>query len=326
LAEKVAIVGAGLMGKWHSHFARSCGATIDAVVDADETRARQLAESIGCSAVYRHVDQLLSRSQARVIHICTPTQTHSGLIPSCIEAGRHVIVEKPLAERLEIAEQLLDAAQKKGVLLNAVHQMPFQRGFLELLQRKTALGHSVRAGFFTCSAGGTGRSPAERRSVMLEILPHPAALFHHLFNADFRPESFTVQKFTDDDLELSGEISGAYASITISLRGRPTRNELNYVGSEGSAHVDLFHGYALFEGGEVSRAHKVLKPFKFGAGMLVKAGTNLAARAVAQEPAYPGLREFIARFYSAVDGKEPPPVSSDEVIKAARLIDLVRGQ
>jgi predicted dehydrogenase len=312
------------MGQWHCHFARSCGASVDAVVDVDESRARGLADRFGCSTVFRHVDQLLSRSQATVVHLCTPTQTHAALIESCINAGKHVIVEKPLADRRDVAERLLMSAKNRGVLLNPVHQFPYQRGFLEFIQRRSALGEPVRAAFMTCSAGGEGKSSLDRCSVLLDILPHPVSLFHHLFNDAFVPERFKIVEFTDDDLELSGPIGGATASIVISLRGRPTRNELNFVATQGSAHVDLFHGYALFEGGKVSRAHKVLKPFQFGAGMVLKAGTNLAVRAASAEPAYPGLRELIARFYEACEGRAAAPVSDDEILKAAQMAEIVR--
>jgi predicted dehydrogenase len=312
------------MGRWHCHFAKSLGATIDAVVDADEVRARELATSAGCANVYRHVDQLLNRSPAQIIHVCTPTQTHASLIESCLGSRRHVLVEKPLAMSRETCERLLALAQKSGVVLNVVHQFVYQRGFVELLERQNRLGEVTRVSFLTCSAGGDNKSAAERRQILLEILPHPAALFQNLFGETFAPQNFSVQKFSDDELELTGSIANAYATVSISLRGRPTRNEFNVIATQGSAHLDLFHGYAVFESGAVSRAQKVLKPFRFGTGMVIKATSNLARRAVAQESAYPGLRECIEHFYEAVAIKQAAPISEIEIIKAAELIERAK--
>ncbi|HEY9716363.1 MAG TPA: Gfo/Idh/MocA family oxidoreductase [Trichormus sp.] len=325
MVEKVAVVGAGLMGRWHSHFAKRCGAEVDALVDLDAARARALADKIGCPSVYASVDEMLERSAAQVIHICTPTESHAQLIRTCAEKGRHVLVEKPLAADLATTQMLVNDARTHGIRLNPVHQFCFQRGFLELLQRLTEIGNFVHVEFLTCSAGGDAKSPEARRSVMLEILPHPLSLLCRLLGADgLRRHSLKVLHATDDDLYLFGEYEGATVSITISLTGRPTRNQLNVIGTAGSAHLDLFHGFALFEHGQVSRSSKVWKPLKFGAGMLFKAGTNLAVRASAEEQAYPGLRQLIAQFYAAVKNKTAAPILDDEIIAVAEISDLVR--
>lgn len=325
MVEKIAVVGAGLMGRWHSHFAKRCGAEVDALVDLDTTRARALADKIGCPTVYSGLNEMLERSSAQVIHICTPTESHSQLIRSCAEKGRHVLVEKPLAADLETTQSLLSDARMYSIRLNPVHQFCFQRGFLELLKRLNDIGRFVHVEFLTCSAGGDGKSPEARRSVMLEILPHPLSLLFRLLGPDeLRRQSIRVIRATDDDLYLFGECEGATVSITISLKGRPTRNQLNVIGTDGSAHLDLFHGFALFEHGQVSRSSKVWKPLKFGAGMLFKAGTNLAVRARAEEQAYPGLRQLIAQFYAAVNNKTAAPILDDEIIAVAEISELVR--
>ena len=312
------------MGQWHSHFSKSLGAEICAIVDLDESRARQLGQRFSCNTVYADVESMLARSEASVVHICTPTSTHARAIKQCLEAGRHVLVEKPLAENHSVTAELLNCAHDNGVLLNPVHQFPFQRGYLELIERKEELGKTVRVEYLTCSAGGEKKTAAQRKEVLLEILPHPVSLLLRLFPDAFEPRSVCVLRFTDDDLVLSAEIDDASASITISLRGRPTRNEFNYIAERGASHIDLFHGFAVFETAEVSRASKILKPFKFGARMLANASTNLARRAAASEPAYPGLRELIRQFYEAIATKGAPPIAVPEILLAAQLQDLVR--
>ena len=77
------------------------------------------------------------------------------------------------------------------------------------------------------------------------------------------------------------------------------------------------------EGGKVSRPEKMLKPFKFGTGVLLKAGANLAVRAAKSEPAYPGLRELISRLYQAVETSGTPPISKKEILLAAELVDMI---
>jgi len=318
---KAAIIGAGLMGQWHGHFAKHCGAEIGGVVDSDLGKAEALAARFGAK-VFPDAQTLLSEQSPVVAHICTPTPTHDQLIKICINSGSNVLVEKPLASSLSETQQLLLMASERRLILNPVHQFSFQSGFQELLQRQDSLGQAVKVSFITCSSGGAGKSAIERRQVLTEILPHPLGLFQRLF-PEMEMDKVVFVRQSDDYLELNINHPDIVLSITISLSGRPTRNELVYIASNGTAHLDLFHGYALFEGGKVSRAQKMLKPFKFGTGVLLKAGANLAVRAAKSEPAYPGLRELIARFYEAVETHGTPPISSREILLAATVIHTV---
>ena len=319
---KAAIIGAGLMGQWHCHFAKLCGAEIVGIVDPDAARAQTLVARFG-GKVFADVETLLCEQSPLVAHICTPTPTHDQLIETCLNGGANVLVEKPLASNLAETQRLLRLADERQLILNPVHQFSFQSGFQELLQRQNSLGQAVKASFITCSAGGADKSSSEKRKVLTEILPHPAGLFQRLF-PDLAMDKIAIVRHTDDYLELNIDTANPLLSITISLLGRPTRNELVYVAANGTAHLDLFHGYALFEGGKVSRAQKMLKPFKFGTGVLLKAGANLAVRAAKSEPAYPGLRELIARFYEAVETHGVSPISVNEILLAAKISDSSR--
>jgi predicted dehydrogenase len=318
---KAAIIGAGLMGQWHCHFAKLCGGEIVGIVDPDHAKAEALASRFGAKA-FENVQTLLAEQSPVVAHICTPTPTHDQLIETCINSGANVLVEKPLASSLAETKKLLSMASERRLILNPVHQFSFQSGFQELLQRQDSLGQAVKVSFITCSAGGADKSPAERRQVLSEILPHPIGLFQRLF-PEIEMDKIILLHQTDDYLELNIDYRDIVLSITISLSGRPTRNELVYIATKGTAHLDLFHGYALFEGGKVSRAQKMLKPFKFGTGVLLKAGANLAVRAARSEPAYPGLRELITRFYEAVETHGTPPISTKEILLVAAILNTV---
>lgn len=322
---RVAVVGAGLMGQWHCHFAKQCGAEIVAVVDPESSRGAALAGKFGCTAVFTSLDEMLNTNDANIVHICTPTRTHQEIATKCVLAGRHVLLEKPVTETVESTRSLLELARTKNVLLNPIHQFGFQRGFREMLEHQERLGSLVRADFITCSAGGTDKAPSARRDVMLEILPHPTSLFYRIFGSAFHADSMNVLRFTDDELELAGNVMDTALSIVISLRGRPTRNQITVTGDLSSAFADLFHGYVVFERGEVSQLSKVLKPLRLGGGLIFKAGTNLAKRALQAEAAYPGLKQLFAEFYEAVELAKSAPISNEEMIVAAQLIDKAKS-
>jgi hypothetical protein len=98
-------------------------------------------------------------------------------------------------------------------------------------------------------------------------------------------------------------------------------NVLRVIGDCGSATVDLFHGFAVFHGGRVSRGRKIAQPFASAAATLGAASANLAWRARRREPAYPGLRELVRAFYLAVEGAGPAPIPAAAIVDVATARD-----
>ena len=321
---QVCIVGAGLMGRWHAHAAERVGASVAAVIDISPDAARGLAAGRDGAQVFSTLEDAVSRAELDVVHVCTPLESHMAVVDVALEHGSHALVEKPLAESLVETERVLERAREHGLLVSPVHQFSFQPGVRALLERRGRLGELVRFAFRTCSAGGEGRSSDDRRRLLLDILPHPASLLHRVFGDGVSATDLDVVRFTSDDLDLAGYHGGTLIDISISLRARPTRNELELVGTEATGHADLFHGYAFIERGAVSRPAKVVRPFRLGGKLLAGAGANLAVRAVRREPAYPGLRELVRRFYAASIDGAPPPIRDAETLFAAGLVDRVR--
>jgi predicted dehydrogenase len=323
---RVAIVGAGLMGYWHGHFAKRVGGQIVSIVDFNLTAAQSLAKQYPTAQVFADLELSLKTCPVDVVHICTPLTSHAELIETALKARCHVLVEKPLAFSWQETERLINLAIDQDLKLNPVHQFPFQSGFLKVLAQRHQLGDIVRFTYVICSAGGTNKNADTRRSILLEILPHPVALLYHVFGDAADSETLQVMQTTDDDLELVGEWHNTRINIVMSLRGRPTCNELRMIGTEATAYVDLYHGYEILELSGVSRQAKIIKPFRLGTQLLVNAGSNLVHRAFQAEPAYPGLRELIKRFYQSIMADTPPPISNAEMLVVARLIDAVRAR
>lgn len=317
---RAAIVGAGFMGRWHAQALRRLGLPLVAVVDTDRAAAEALAGSD--ATAFESLDTCLEVGDVEVVHICTPLETHADLIRSALARRAHVLVEKPLAQSLAETRELLDTASDASVLLAPVHQFPFQRGFRKVVAERARLGDLVGVAYRTCSAGGDGKPANVRRAILKEILPHAVSLFSRLV-PNFDVTRLEVRTFGDDELVLGGAAGSAQLEIFISLRGRPIRNELEAIGTRGSASADLFGGYAVFENGRVSRVAKIERPFRRGSSLLASAGVNAAARAARWEPSYPGLRELLREFHAAAARGSASPVPPTEALAAAQLVDTV---
>ncbi|PJI94100.1 Gfo/Idh/MocA family protein [Luteimicrobium subarcticum] len=118
----VAVVGAGYWGpNLARNFAASGAWDLVALCDLDLDRASRLARSVGRVDVVGSVDDLLARDDVDAVAIATPARTHHGIVMSALRAGKHVVVEKPLAESGVQAREMVDLAQEQGLVLMTDH-------------------------------------------------------------------------------------------------------------------------------------------------------------------------------------------------------------
>jgi predicted dehydrogenase len=126
---RCAVIGAGHFGAYHAQkYAKLAGAKLVAVVDADLSRAQSVARPLGArpeSELARVLPEIEAAS------VAVPTRAHFDVARACLEAGVHVLVEKPIAETLEQADALIALAATKRRVLQVGH---LQRFFLERLE------------------------------------------------------------------------------------------------------------------------------------------------------------------------------------------------
>jgi predicted dehydrogenase len=116
---KVAVLGAGHMGRYHAEkFAARSDCRLVAVADVERSRAEALASKLGCPAFSHHRD-VLKIADAAVVSV--PTERHREVAGACLEAGLHVLVEKPIAVDLEQSDALISLARKKKLVLQVGH-------------------------------------------------------------------------------------------------------------------------------------------------------------------------------------------------------------
>ena len=113
----VAVVGVGAWGKNHARvFSELEKARLVAVADRDGERAKEVAKKHNAS-YYTDVEELLANPEIEAVTICTPTVTHADLALQAIEAGKHLLLEKPMTDTVQQAQRLIDAAKSAGTIL-----------------------------------------------------------------------------------------------------------------------------------------------------------------------------------------------------------------
>ena len=320
---RAAVVGAGLMGRWHAHAIGRVGGRVVAVVDPDTARAGALATRLAGAAVASDLAQAIREHDVQVAHVCAPLSSHERIARQAIEAGVHALVEKPLTSDAPSAERLHALATDRNVLLCPVHQFLFQAGVLRAKAALEELGTIRHIDIVACSAGADGRSEEEREQVALDILPHGLALARRFLGVPLAEARWDVGRGPAGEIRAAADIGGAGVAFVVSMRSRPTENTLTIRCDRGTARANLFHGYATIERGTPSKLDKIGRPFVSASQGLGAAMTNLVGRVVQNEPAYPGLRELVRRFHLACLKLGPSPISVDESIDVARARDSI---
>jgi len=130
---KIAVIGAGHMGRLHAEkFARCEGAELVAVVDPDAARAEAVAKPHHVK-FFSQYKEIFPLADAAVI--AAPTDRHHEIAAACLDAGLHVLVEKPIARTLAEADELVALAAKKDVVLEVGHVERYNRAMLALFER-----------------------------------------------------------------------------------------------------------------------------------------------------------------------------------------------
>jgi predicted dehydrogenase len=117
-----AIIGCGAIFKVHADAIRdSSYAQLVSAVDIDEQKARAATLEYECS-FYTDYRELLKNEKIDVVHICTPHYLHAPMAIDAVRAGKHVLVEKPVAINLEQAQEMAAEAKRNNVYIGVCFQ------------------------------------------------------------------------------------------------------------------------------------------------------------------------------------------------------------
>ncbi|MGH8245098.1 MAG: Gfo/Idh/MocA family protein, partial [Gammaproteobacteria bacterium] len=121
MAIKIAFAGTGYINKIHAQAARVSGANLTAVVNHKAESMAEFAKQFEVPRQYATVDELLKAGGLDALVVSTPNYLHAAQTIAALNAGVHVLVEKPISMNAAEAKQMWDAAQKSGAKLMVAH-------------------------------------------------------------------------------------------------------------------------------------------------------------------------------------------------------------
>jgi scyllo-inositol 2-dehydrogenase (NADP+) len=133
---KCGIIGYGAafnMGKHHADLINSTyGMKAISFYDINKERVEQAKRDFPESKVYTDLNKFLNDKEIELVVVVTPHNTHKELAIKCMDAGKNVIVEKPMCIKLKEADEMIEKANKKNLLLNVFHNRRWDGDFLAM--------------------------------------------------------------------------------------------------------------------------------------------------------------------------------------------------
>ena len=120
------------MGRSHLAYMRDAGITPTAACDIDPTHLARAREDYEGLRTYANVDDLLSDTEVNLVAVITPHNTHADIAVKLAEAGKSIVVEKPMCITVAEADRMIDAANKNGVTLSVFHNRRYDGDFLAM--------------------------------------------------------------------------------------------------------------------------------------------------------------------------------------------------
>jgi predicted dehydrogenase len=188
----IAVVGAGYWGpNLVRNFRSSPNWDLVAVCDLDEARARKVIGPRSTVEVETSLERLLARDDVDAIAIATPAGTHSAIAQAAFAAGKHVLVEKPLADSEDEASRMVEAARAADRILMTDHTYCYTPVVVRIreLIAEGVLGDILFIDSVRINLGLVQPDV----DVFWDLAPHDLSILDYILPGGLRPESVAAQ-------------------------------------------------------------------------------------------------------------------------------------
>ena len=318
----VAVVGVGNMGRHHArNYHELADAELRAVVDADEERARQIADRFG-AAVYPSVDSMLDgEPEVEAVSVAVPTSAHRQVAGTLLEAGKHVLVEKPIAPTIDEADELIGLAREHGLVLAVGHVERFNPAVREL---RRLIDDGRVGSILSLVARRVGVMPPQVKdaNVIVDLAVHDVDIFGYLLDGAEPSDLYcnAGRAIADDRFDFA-DIFLRYGPVACFLQVNwvtPVKiRSLAVTGTAGYAHVEYVTQRLDFY-----RAGPAVEPTSFAELEALSEQEPERLEFPHEEPLARELREFLR----AASGEPAEIVGADEaratMVVATKLVEL----
>jgi predicted dehydrogenase len=234
---RAAVIGTGYLGRWHSHkYAALEGVELSAVVDIDAAQAEAVAKETSARAITDYRELIGEIDMASIV---VPTAAHYSIARELLEAGVHVLVEKPVTSTVAEARELVKLAEQRGRILQVGHLERFNPT-MQVLSRE------VKQPLFIESHRV---APFKKRgtdiSVIMDLMIHDIDLVLDLVNSPIAQIDASGASVLSEEIDIANARlrfeSGCVANITASRVSMKSERRMRFFQRDGYYSADLSH-------------------------------------------------------------------------------------
>lgn len=340
---RAAIIGCGLIASDHlSTIKARCGAVELHLCDRSLDAAKKLNEGFELNAVL-HTDavKLLEEETFDIVQILTPPDSHFELARLALQKGANVLVEKPMTLTREETAKLYDLAEREQKLLCVGHSLLYMDCVLKALDliRSGRIGRVISAHCYFGHAE-KGKTISYRGvshwayglpgGPVLNLISHPASVLVELLGT---PKEITYLSCARNcmpyglpdmvDVRFAGE--AGMGGFTISMAHGNADRQLSIQCERGSIYIDFARQLITVRKtrAKLGFVSKAFGGIGQGWSLIVGTLSVIARVATKRLKRNPGTRELVARFYQAVRENGAPPVTKENALGVAEIVDRV---
>jgi UDP-N-acetylglucosamine 3-dehydrogenase len=304
------------MGRHHArNYHEFADADLRAVVDIDLVRAQALGARHGCRA-FGSVEELLAEEPGIVAaSVVTPTNTHVETAAALLAAGRHVLVEKPIASTLDEADRMIALAEEHDVVLAVGHVERFNPA-VRALKRSIERGDMGEIVSVVARRVGVMPPQVKDANVILDLAIHDVDVFRFLLDADLPSEAFcNAGRANGGDLYDFADVFLRFGNVACLLQANwvtPVKiRQLAVTGTRGYAEVEYVRQQLSYHA-----ARRVQAAESFSD---VTAYSEQAPEIIEHERVEPLARE-LGEFLRAVAGRPAEIVTGQEGRRSMEVV------
>jgi predicted dehydrogenase len=342
---KAALIGAGQIARQHLSCLQTLpGVEIAAVCDLSPAVAEMIAERFGAKAWFTDHATMLRDVKPDVVHVTTPPTSHFRLAMDSLDAGAHVLVEKPATTTFAELEQLVQRAGERKLVFAEDYNYVFNHATRQIAEwiDTGALGAVVHVDVMMAlnlfGPGGFADPNASHPALKLaggalaDFLPHLASLAHRFIGAHRRAHSVWTKRRQSilpyDELHAVVEGERGTATLGFSSTAQPDAFWLRVYGERAHAATNLFETRLTLE--RLRDGPKPLQPLKNGLeeGKAVRsAAIGTLMRKFKKGPGtYDGMWHLVAGMYGALANGTALPVPTEHVLEVNRMVEALKPQ
>ncbi len=318
----VGVIGLGRISPSHlSGFLKAEDCRLVAVCDRDERKLKDVQSRMNVRSTADH-HELLRDPEIEAVALLLPHQVHYAIAKEALEAGKHVLVEKPFTIRESEAQELIDLAKSKGLIVALAENTRFVRAYVaaEKMVRNGELGEiRLVRGFipdqildeWADEPDGWKRQP-NGAAVITDCAPHMLYLLIWLFGKIDSLQAISQRYPTEIELETHGIIAGRLAngglfSIEVaSVTEYPRGERVEIYGSKGTLVIDqVLDPPAVFYRGDKDPKGTPVEGVSYDLGGWKRRS----------------IEDGAADFVAAVRAGHQPSISLDDARYTVRLLE-----